>query len=79
MPDPVHMRRFLDAPLAFWGALALGLVALIAMFVGQAMIGDDGVARAERSAQMEAQAVEAGARQDEAAAVAKARRADLMN
>ena len=79
MTDPAHMRRFLDAPLVFWGALGLGLIALIAMFVGQSLIRDDGAARARLSARLEDQAAAAGARQDEAAAVDEARRADLMN
>lgn len=75
---PLKLRRLLDAPIAFWGALALGLLALIAMFAGQALIGDDGEARARRSAQLDEQAATADARQKQEAAAAKSRRDDLM-
>lgn len=80
MNDPLRLRRILEAPAAFWGALALGVLALIAMFVGQSLVvGAEADAQAARSAQLESQAAEAGARQKQAAEVERARRTDLMS
>lgn len=79
MLDSPESRRFWDAPYLFWVLLAVGLAALVGLFVIQGLLPDDRSGREARSAQLEAQAVAAGARQKEAATAEKARRADLMN
>ena len=79
MMDSPEGRRFWDAPYLFWVLIAVGVAALLGLFVVRALMPDDAAEREARSAQLEAQAVAAASRQDEAAAVEKARRADLMN
>lgn len=79
MMDSPEGRRFWDAPYLFWVLIAVGVAALLGLFVVRALMPDDAAEREARSAQLEAQAVAAASRQDEAAEVEKARRADLMN
>lgn len=79
MMDSPEGRRFRDAPYLFWVLIAVGVAALLGLFVVRALMPDDAAEREARSAQLEAQAVAAASRQDEAAEVEKARRADLMN
>jgi Tfp pilus assembly protein PilN len=79
MMDSPEGRRFWDAPYLFWVLLAVGLAALLGLFVLRGLLPDDTAGREARSAQLEAQAVAAESRQKEAAAAERARRADLMN
>ncbi|WP_125256232.1 hypothetical protein [Brevundimonas fluminis] len=70
----VAPHRWSDRGWAIWLLLGAAVVAMIAMFGAHALLTRDTARKDARDAQIEAQAVEAGARQDARLAAEDARR-----